>query len=185
MTDLYIANDNALELSGLVNEIAAATTGKKTLTVATAETITRADGGDFTADGFLVGQEVRTTGFPTAANNGTWTVSAVVAATLTINEACLVAEAGDGCERIDGYSYQNSATVTVTLLDRDEAEVSGETWPLSMSYIASSSGVYRATLSKDLVLTKNRPYTARVLADAGLGLVGRWDFALTAAARTA
>lgn len=50
------------------------------------------------------------------------------------------------------------ATVTVTVIDADLAEVSGETWPLSVPH--AGSGVYRATLTSDLVLTDGHNYTA-------------------------
>lgn len=43
-------------------------------------------------------------------------------------------------------SYINTATVTVTLYDDNDVEIPGEVWPLTMSYVASSDGIYRATL---------------------------------------
>ncbi len=50
-----------------------------------AGTITRSDGGDFTADGFVVGDSVRVSG--SAKNDGVYTVTGVAAATLTVSES--------------------------------------------------------------------------------------------------
>lgn len=71
--------------------------------------------------------------------------------------------------------YLNAATVTVTLEDDADVQVTGESWPLAMSYVASSNGVYRATLRDTLSLTNNARYVATVIADAGEGKRGRWD----------
>lgn len=46
---------------------------------------------------------------------------------------------------IDG-SYVNTATVQATLYDQDEVEITGQTWPLSMAYVAASNGTYRGTI---------------------------------------
>lgn len=67
-------------------------------------------------------------------------------------------------------TYLNSASVSVTLKDSSGNNVSGETWPLAMAYVASSNGNYRATLTDSLILTDAANYTAEVVADAGAGL---------------
>jgi hypothetical protein len=71
-------------------------------------------------------------------------------------------------------TYVNTASVAVTLYDTNGDEVSGETWPLTMSYVASSNGVYRATLSDSLSLKVNRRYRAKITANGGAGLQGEW-----------
>ncbi len=182
MTDIFIGNDNVLELSRLRNGIAAATTGEAVLSVGSATTFTRT-AGDFVADGFLAGMEVQASGFANEVNNQPYTVAAVAATTLTINEGCLKVEAGDGCEQIDGFTFLNGATVTVTLKDRAGANVAGETWPLNMGYVTGSNGVYRATLAFGLTLQDGKPFTAEIVADGGLGLVGAWSFPLKAKVR--
>jgi hypothetical protein len=66
--------------------------------------------------------------------------------------------------------YVNDATVTVTLYkDETGNEVSGETWPLSMSYVTSSNGDYEATLSDLLSLREGRSYVAVVTVDNRIG----------------
>lgn len=72
-------------------------------------------------------------------------------------------------------AYINDATVTVSLADEDAVAVTGETWPLAMSYIASSDGVYRATLKDTLTLAVGARYVATVIADAGTGRRGQWE----------
>jgi hypothetical protein len=53
--------------------------------------------GSFVTDGFVVGQKLLTSGFSTAANNGTWTVHLVTALTLTVidTDDDMVDETGD------------------------------------------------------------------------------------------
>lgn len=65
-------------------------------------------------------------------------------------------------------SYQNTATVQCTLQDANGNDVSGETWPLTMNYVSSSDGDYRATLVDTLVLSEGT-YTAIITANAGMG----------------
>lgn len=72
----------------------------------------------------------------------------------------------------------NSATVDVTLVDDTDAEVVGETWPLSMPS-TGADGDYRATLKDTLTLTQDRQYVAKIDADAGAQLKGHWELPLT------
>jgi hypothetical protein len=78
----------------------------------------------------------------------------------------------------------NSATVSVTLLDKTGAPISGETWPLSLGYVAASQGVYRATLRNELVLGPHRTVTARIVADDGPDRHATWEIALAVQRRT-
>ena len=64
-------------------------------------------------------------------------------------------------------SYQNTATVQVTLTDYNGNEVTGETWPLTMNYVSASNGDYRATLVDTLNVSEGS-YTATITADAGV-----------------
>lgn len=59
-------------------------------------------------------------------------------------------------------TYQNSATVTVTLKDASGNEVSGQSWPLTMSYVSGSDGNYQAVLDDGLSLTAGQRLTAVV-----------------------
>lgn len=71
-------------------------------------------------------------------------------------------------------AFVNNATVNVTLLDSVGALVTGQTFPLTLAYVAVSDAVYRAKLNFGLVLTPNGKYSANVnvLAD---GLVANWS----------
>jgi len=71
-------------------------------------------------------------------------------------------------------AYVNDATVTVTLTDRAGNEVSGETWPVTLSYVSGSDGKYRGTLTDSLSLSANKRYTAKVTADGGAGKKMVW-----------
>jgi len=72
-------------------------------------------------------------------------------------------------------TFVNNADVTVTLKDSSGVSVVGDTWPLSMPYVTSSNGVYRATLVDTLSVTPNASYTAIVSADGGVGKQGTWN----------
>lgn len=80
-------------------------------------------------------------------------------------------------------TYLNSATVTVTLVDSTGAQVSGQSWPTTMSYIAASDGDYAGTLEDALSLTEHAWYTAQVTANGGAGLLGYWELAVQAKVR--
>jgi len=72
-------------------------------------------------------------------------------------------------------AYINDATVTVTVKDAAGTAVSGETWPLAMSYVAASNGDYRAVLVNGLALLAGRKYVAHIDADGGADLDGNWQ----------
>lgn len=68
----------------------------------------------------------------------------------------------------------NTATLTLTLLDAAGAEVPGQVWPMPMVFVEGSRGLYRALLPAALPLVADARYTARIVADAGPGLMGSW-----------
>jgi len=53
------------------------------------------------------------------------------------------------------------------------AEVSGQTWPATMSYVASSNGVYRTTLENDLAVSVGSTYEAIISVTSG-SLKAKW-----------
>jgi hypothetical protein len=73
-----------------------------------------------------------------------------------------------------GGEFVNSATVTFTLYDSTDTEVTGQSWPATMSYVTASDGKYRATINNTLPLVVGSRYYASVDVDAGSGLVGTW-----------
>ena len=83
-----------------------------------------------------------------------------------------------------GAAYLNAATVTVTLVDSSGSEVTGQSWPTTLAYVASSNGKYRAVLEDGLGLTAGQPYTAKVTADGGADKKGYWEVPCRAITRT-
>jgi hypothetical protein len=79
--------------------------------------------------------------------------------------------------------FINSATVTVTIKDTAEVEVTGQVWPLAMSYVALSDGVYRAFVSETIDFVPKTKYIAYIDANGGANLVGHWEFHFKALTR--
>ena len=84
-----------------------------------------------------------------------------------------------GLQNIDGESYQNAATVTVTIKDRAGVLLTGQDQPISLAYVADSNGEYSGLLYKELEWELNEPYIAEVKAVSG-GLTAIWLMRLTA-----
>lgn len=66
-------------------------------------------------------------------------------------------------------AYVNDATVTMTLKDRAGTEVSGETWPVTLSYVSGSNGKYQGTLSDTLTLSRGKTYEVTISVNGGAG----------------
>lgn len=60
--------------------------------------------------------------------------------------------------------YLNAGTVTASMKDLSGTNVSGESWPISLSYVAESNGKYQATVDKDLVLVEGQTYFIEITA---------------------
>lgn len=71
-------------------------------------------------------------------------------------------------------SYLNGATVTASVKTLAGANVSGQSMPIALSYVAASNGNYRGTLEDGLVLTDGTFYVIEVSADAGSDLIALW-----------
>lgn len=76
-----------------------------------------------------------------------------------------------------------AAAVTVTILDSQGNEVSGQSWPAPM--VHDSGGTYRASLSHALPLRAEDTYTARIRAVGSDGGVGQRDIPVKAKIRSA
>ena len=87
----------------------------------------------------------------------------------------------DGLVNAATSKYINDATVTVTLVNKDNEDVIGAV-NLTLDYV--SDGRYRTTLADTLLLTAQDFYTAKVTADGGAGLKGYWEIAVLAETRT-
>ena len=71
---------------------------------------------------------------------------------------------------LEGLAFENGAYIndadsaTVQIMDRNEVDVVGETWPLAMTYVPTSSGNYTAMLSSSLEIVKGHKYIVEVVA---------------------
>jgi len=63
--------------------------------------------------------------------------------------------------------YVNDADCTLRVLDASGAEVAGENWPITMSYVAGSNGDYQATIGHTVQLIEGQEYAAKIVADSG------------------
>jgi hypothetical protein len=73
------------------------------------------------------------------------------------------------------------AAVAVTLLDSAGVAVVGETWPLTMSH--ANDGLYRVTLSHDIIISALSRYTAVVDVTGSGGEAATWRCSVTARTR--
>ena len=60
-------------------------------------------------------------------------------------------------DEIEG-EYLNSATVTATVRDLAGNEITGVSWPITLTYVASSNGRYQATVDAAASVTENSQY---------------------------
>ena len=73
------------------------------------------------------------------------------------------------------------ATVTATIYDMTDTEVTGETWPLTLSH--NSGGIYQGTASRSMSLTENESYKIVYTATGSGGEVGKWTVVTKAQVR--
>lgn len=75
--------------------------------------------------------------------------------------------------------------MTATLKDSSGTSVSGQTFPITLSYIVATDGNYQATLENTLSMVEGSIYTATISATSSGGLYAEWDLQLTATKRLA
>lgn len=80
--------------------------------------------------------------------------------------------------------HVNDATVTCTLIDSAGSNVTGQSWPLTLSYVAESDGVYRATIPYSVATVAGADYTLQIDVNAGSGLRGQWSIPCLCKKRT-
>ncbi|KKL24558.1 hypothetical protein LCGC14_2414110 [marine sediment metagenome] len=80
-------------------------------------------------------------------------------------------------------NFANTAVVAVTLVDKDDVNVVGETWPLTMAFVAASNGLYRAVLKDTLTLIVDALYTAKIDVNDGANKQAHWEFLVRAETR--
>ena len=76
-----------------------------------------------------------------------------------------------------------TATVTVTLVNSAGAAISGETWPLTLTY-TGIPGRFSVVLSDDLVITNGQTVTAQITIDNGPGQRGYFEVPMQVETRT-
>lgn len=105
---------------------------------ATARTFTRTTG-SFITDGFVPGNNITTSGFTNAGNNGDWIIESVTATVITVVDGTgLVTESGGGDEQIvsddelatgNGYTQDTMETGTITGIQDDDLDRGTWSWP--------------------------------------------------------
>jgi hypothetical protein len=87
-----------------------------------------------------------------------------------------IIDASDNLLKVSGLkneatgAYLNSATLTATLYDTGGTEIVGETWPISLSYVADSDGIYQGNLKDTLTLAPGDVVKIVIVADDGADL---------------
>jgi len=85
-------------------------------------------------------------------------------------------------------AYINDAVVTVTIHSGSVTgdPVAGPTWPLTMVYVAASTGNYQVGLTHTLPFLNKKNYVAEIDANGGSDpeLWGHWEFVFTPITRT-
>jgi hypothetical protein len=80
-------------------------------------------------------------------------------------------------------AFANSATVTVTVTDKDGNEVlfdnTSDSWPRPMPYVTGSNGSYCGTIPVEAQMIPENEYIAVVNAEQS-GVRGRWNIFFTA-----
>jgi hypothetical protein len=73
-------------------------------------------------------------------------------------------------------NYITDAAVTATLKNPDGTPVAGQSWPLTLDYVATSNGNYLGIIEDSVSLIARRPYTVEITANDGVNRVGFWSF---------
>ena len=71
-------------------------------------------------------------------------------------------------------AFLNVATVTARLVDSLGVDIGGQTWPLTLDYVAASNGDYCGVLNDTLVQIIGAIEQAQITFDGGIGLKAFW-----------
>lgn len=80
-----------------------------------------------------------------------------------------------GLKNVVTGSFENAATLGITIFDEAGVEVTGQAWPLVLAYVAASDGIYRGVLLSTVLPIAVTDYTATLTADDGNGSIGTWQ----------
>ena len=89
-----------------------------------------------------------------------------------------------GLKDVTDDSYINDAAIAATVKDEAGVEVAGQTWPVTMAFVAASNGNYRGVLSEDVAFVAKTNYIAHIEANAGTNRIGHWEFKFKPLTRT-
>ena len=89
-----------------------------------------------------------------------------------------------GLKNASSGSYMNNATITATIKDSGGVNVSGQTFPVTLTYLADSDGNYHATLENTLSMADGTIYKATISATSSSGLYAEWEMEIKATKRT-
>ncbi len=79
--------------------------------------------------------------------------------------------------------FLNAAAVDITITNEATGvEVTGETWPLEIPFVANSNGIYRVVLDKLIAFIAGQRYTAVINAREG-NLDAKWTLVYLAEVR--
>jgi len=81
-------------------------------------------------------------------------------------------------------AYLNNIDVKVWIKDRSGVNVAGETWPLTLDYVADSNGDYIGNIEDGVELIHGRTYVVEIRAEAPGDLIGFWHYKVMAQWRT-
>lgn len=86
----------------------------------------------------------------------------------------------DGLTDETDSTYVNSATVVCTVKTTAGVDVTGMSWPLTLSYVSGSNGKYQGILTNSLVLSGREKYIAHIDVSLGADLVMHRELELVA-----
>lgn len=72
-------------------------------------------------------------------------------------------------------SYLDNAIVTMTLKDSAGSDVTGQVWPITLDYVATSNGDYTGTFAHGVALVEHDEYIAEILAILPDGSQAKWN----------
>jgi hypothetical protein len=79
--------------------------------------------------------------------------------------------------------YVNAGAVTATIKDSNGDVVAGQSWPVTLDYVAASNGIYRVALNAAIIFIAGATYTAEITALDGAS-TGFWEFPFIPVTRT-
>ena len=89
----------------------------------------------------------------------------------------------NGAQDAKTAAFLNAATVTARLVDRLGVDIVGQTWPLTLDFVAGSNGDYCGVLNDTLVQVIGATERAQVTFNGGVGLRAFWETPCTVQVR--